>query len=139
MPRIRQLDVPSMFDDEDDQTKVESEKDRKEDLLMLVDDSNDELIPVSLNRATKHWISENGGLGCLVNFQEVLGDIAAMTGTEIAAIDDTLGIQVTGQHQVDVEDALGKLTRIEKPLVSRPLSQRHGDDPVADHCLLVPH
>jgi hypothetical protein len=107
-----------MFDDEDDQTKVESEKDRKEDRLTLVDDSNDELIPVSLNRATKHWISENGGLGCLANFQEVLGDIAAMTGTEIAAIDDTLGIQVTGQHQDDVEDALGKLTRVEKPLVS---------------------
>lgn len=118
MPRIRQLDVPSMFDDEDDQTKVESEKDRKEDLLTLVDDSNDELIPVSLNRATKHWISENGGLGCLADFQEVLGDIAAMTGTEISAIDNDLGIKVTGQQQGDIEDALGKLTRIEKPLVN---------------------
>lgn len=125
MPRIRQLDVPSIYD-EDDQAKVESEKDRKEGLLTLVDDSNDELIPVSLNRSTKYWISENGGPGCLANFQEVLSDIAAMTGTEITAIDDTLGIQVTGQHQIDVEDALGKLTRIEKPLVSRLLPQLNG-------------
>ena len=139
MPRIRQLDVPSVFNDENDQTKVESEKDRKEDLLTLVDDSSDELIPVSLNRVTKHWISENGGLGCLANFREVLGDIAAMTGTEISAIDDTLGIQVTGQRQVDVDDALEKLSRIEKPLVRQPLPQLNDDDPVADHCLLVPH
>jgi hypothetical protein len=139
MPRIHQLDIPSVFDDEDDQAKVESEKDCKEDLLTLVDDSNDELIPVSFNRATKHWISENGGLGCLANFQEVLGDIAAMTGTEISAIDDILGIQVTGRHEVDVDDALEKLSRIEKPLVSQPLPQLNGVVPVADHCLLVPH
>lgn len=138
MPRIRQLDVPSMLD-EDDQTKIESEKDRKENMLTLVDDSNDEPIPVSLNRATKHWTSETGGLGFFANFQEVLGDIAAMTGTEISAIDDTLGIQVTGQHQVDVDDALEKLSRIEKPLVSQPLPQLNDDNPVTDYYLLVPH
>lgn len=120
-----------MFDDEDDRTKAGSEKDRKEDLLTLVDDSNDELIPVSLSRTIKHWVSEEGGLGCLAHFHEVLEEIAAMTGTEIAVIDDINGIQVSGQNQVDVDDALAKLTRIEKPLVSE--LSLNPDDPVAYH------
>ena len=126
MPRIRQLDIPSMFDDEDDQTKSGLlEKDGKEDLLTLVDDSNEELIPVSLNRITKSWLSSNGGLGCFAsNFHEVLADIAAMTGTEISVVDEIHGIKVSGQNQGDVEDALAKLARIEKPLVSSYSSTR---------------
>ena len=109
-----------MFDDEDDQTKSGLvEKDGNEDLLTLVDDSNEELIPVSLNRITKPWLSSNGGLGCFAfNFHEVLADIAAMTGTEISVVDEINGIKVSGQNQGDVDDALAKLTRIEKPLVS---------------------
>lgn len=115
-----------MFDDEDDQTKSGLlEKDGKEDLLTLVDDSNEELIPVSLNRITKSWLSSNGGLGCFAsNFHEVLADIAAMTGTEISVVDEIHGIKVSGQNQGDVEDALAKLARIEKPLVSSYSSTR---------------
>lgn len=124
MPRIRQLDIP-MFNNEDGQVEVESERDRKEDLLTLVDDSNDELIPFSLNRAKKGWLSSTGGLGCFANFQEVLVDIAVMTGTEISIIDDIHGIQVSGQNQGDVDEALGKLTRIEKPLVSSCSMEMH--------------
>ena len=115
-----------MFDDEDDQTKSGLlEKDGKEDLLTLVDDSNEELIPVSLNRITKSWLSSNGGLGCFAsNFHEVLADIAAMTGTEISVVDEIHGIKVSGQNQGDVEDALAKLARTEKPLVSSYSSTR---------------
>lgn len=120
MPRIRQLDVPSLFDSGEEQNGVGLEKENhRQDLLTLVDDSNDELIPVSLSRAIKPWLSSNGGLGCFAyNFHEVLVDIAAVTGTDISVIDDTNGIQVSGQNQGDVDDALAKLTRIEKPLVS---------------------
>lgn len=109
-----------MFDDQEEQNGVSLEReDQREDLLTLVDDSNDELIPVSLSRVTRTWLSSSGGLGCFANdFHEVLVDIAAVTGTEISVIDDINGIQVSGQNQGDVDDALGKLARIEKPLVS---------------------
>lgn len=120
MPRIRQLDVPSVLDNGEEQNGVSLEKeDHRQDLLTLVDDSNDELIPVSLSRVTKTWLSSNGGLGCFAyNFHEVLVDIAAVTGTDISVIDDTNSIQISGQNQGDVDDAMAKLTRIEKPLVS---------------------
>lgn len=119
MPRIRQLDIPSVFDNgaEQDGADVETEG-HGQRLLTLVDDS-DELVPVSLSRVTKVWTSLNGGgLGCFAyGFHEVFVDIAAMTGTEISLIDDINGIQVSGRNQGDVDDALGKLTRIEQPLV----------------------
>ena len=118
MPRIRQLDLPSGFEPEAEQdgTSVDNE-DHEQRLRTLVDDS-DELVPISLNRVTKVWLSVQGGLGCFADgFQQVLVDVAAVTGTDIAVIDDINGIQVSGRNQGDVDDALGKLARVEQLLV----------------------
>ncbi|XHG03342.1 hypothetical protein AWENTII_006653 [Aspergillus wentii] len=117
MPRISQLEIPVIFDDEMSHIPVGVEKDQEGDLLALDDGSNEEFIPLSINHDTKYWLSSSGGLGCFsANFHEVLAEVATMTGTEISIIDDIKGIQVSGKNQGDVDDALAKLTRIEKPL-----------------------
>lgn len=129
MPRIRQLDIPSVFNNEaeQDETHVEKE-DHGKRLLPLIDDSDDELIPTSLNRVTKVWVSSKSGLGCFAcGFHELLIDIAAATGTDISVIDDINGIQISGRNLGDVDDALGKLTRIEQPLVCQILSCTHAE------------
>lgn len=118
MPRVRQLEVPSAFDDEVDFIP-ESTEQTNEALLALGDDSEEELVPNPMSDVTKSWLSQEGGLGCFaVGFQDILTEIARLTGTRISVIDDRRGIQVTGKAAGDVEDAMGKMTRIERPLVS---------------------
>lgn len=137
MPRIRQLDIPSVFNNEAEQDGTHVEKDdHGKRLLTLVDDSDDELIPTSLNRVTKVWVSSKGGLGCFAyGFHELLVDIAAVTGTDISVIDDINGIQVSGRNQGDFDDALGKLTRIEQPLVCQILSCTRAEANLISHLL----
>ncbi|KAE8386756.1 hypothetical protein BDV23DRAFT_137912 [Aspergillus alliaceus] len=116
MPRTRQLDMPIVLQDDGASA---TEEDKPEDLLALDNDSDEELIPHSYvkSRVTKLWLSPDGGIGCFsTGFREFLVEIAAVTGTNIAIIDDLKGIQVSGTSAGDVEDALAKLTRIEKPL-----------------------
>lgn len=86
----------------------------------MLDDSSDEEAGISSNdQCTKYWLSPTGGLGCFAgSFQDVLSEIAILTGTQISIEDDVKGIQVSGSNAADVDDALEKLTQIEKPLVS---------------------
>ncbi|PYI25721.1 hypothetical protein BP00DRAFT_408865 [Aspergillus indologenus CBS 114.80] len=84
-----------------------------------------ELIPTSSIHITKLWLSPNGGVGCFsFESRKLLASIADDTSTEITMLDDTKGIQVTGTSEVDVDDALAKLTRVERPLacVQRPIT-----------------
>jgi hypothetical protein len=120
MPRIRQLDIPVVFQDDAASATVTLDEDREGGLLALDIDSDEELIAPShpTTRVTEIWSSSYGGIGCFVTgFHGVLAEIAILTGTEITIIDDLKGIQVSGSSARDVDDALTKLTRIEKPLV----------------------
>ncbi|RAL09796.1 uncharacterized protein BO97DRAFT_310485, partial [Aspergillus homomorphus CBS 101889] len=80
-------------------------------------DEGYELIPTSTIHITKFWLSSRGGLGCYsFESRNILSSIAELTTTEITMLDDTQGIQVSGTSAVDVDDALAKLSRVEKPL-----------------------
>ncbi|KAL2009560.1 hypothetical protein VTN00DRAFT_5367 [Thermoascus crustaceus] len=118
IPRIRRLEVSSTVDAEGvDSGEATPEKKQREQLVLL-DDSSDEETPTSSNdQCTKYWLSPNGGLGCFAGtFHDVLSEIATLTGTQISIEDDVKGIQVSGSNATDVDDALEKLTQIEKPL-----------------------
>ncbi|PYH81680.1 hypothetical protein BO82DRAFT_392170 [Aspergillus uvarum CBS 121591] len=94
-----------------------------------------ELIPTSSIHITKLWLSANGGVGCFsFESRKLLASIADLTSTEIAMLDDIKGIQVTGTSEVDVDDALAKLTRVEKPLacVQRPITTNILESPEDD-------
>ncbi|OJJ98230.1 hypothetical protein ASPACDRAFT_122002 [Aspergillus aculeatus ATCC 16872] len=113
-PRIYQLDMTS---------SLQSLSNEDEMNLSLEDGC--ELIPTSSIHITKLWLSPNGGVGCFsFESRKLLASIADLTSTEITMLDDTNGIQVTGTSEVDVDDALAKLTRVEKPLacVHRPIT-----------------
>lgn len=122
-PRVRQLDVPAVLSDEGLPAMSSPEKHQGPNLLALEDDSDEDIVPYSRNHATKFWKSPNGGLGCFSsNFRDVLTGVAIATGTEISILDESQGIRVFGTTE-DVDDALMKLTQIEKPLVSRRAAQ----------------
>ncbi|KAE8417547.1 hypothetical protein BDV36DRAFT_175612 [Aspergillus pseudocaelatus] len=119
MPRTRQLDIPIMFQDDGASLPVATTEDSLGGLLALDIDSDEELIHHShlMTRVTKFWLSSHGGIGCFATgFREVLIEVAAVTGTEITLVDEVKGIQISGNSAGDVDDALAKLTRIEKPL-----------------------
>ncbi|KAJ1713690.1 hypothetical protein COH20_003366 [Aspergillus flavus] len=119
MPRTRQLDIPIMLQDEGASVPVATTEDSLGGLLALDVDSDEELIHHShlMTRVTKFWLSSHGGIGCFATgFHEVLTEVAAVTGTDITLIDEAKGIQISGNSAGDVDDALAKLTRIEKPL-----------------------
>ncbi|RAL03570.1 uncharacterized protein BO80DRAFT_401699 [Aspergillus ibericus CBS 121593] len=86
-------------------------------LLALEDDSDEELIPNPVALVTKFWLSPSGGVGCFSEnrFHDFITRIAGLTGTDIAVVEDRR-IQVTGKSPEDVDDALAKLSRIERPL-----------------------
>ncbi|PYH41209.1 uncharacterized protein BP01DRAFT_182604 [Aspergillus saccharolyticus JOP 1030-1] len=87
-------------------------------------DESCELIPTSIIHITKLWLSPNGGLGCYsFESKSILDSIADLTSTEITMRDDTKGIQVSGTSEGDVDEALAKLTRVERPLtcIQRPI------------------
>jgi hypothetical protein len=88
--------------------------------LLALDDDPATLIPHQMTRVTKFWLASAGGVGCFAanNYRDMLKDIAKGTGTEIIVPDDLKGIQVSGPCTNDVDDAMAKLSEIEKPLVS---------------------
>ncbi|KAF7594944.1 hypothetical protein BBP40_007752 [Aspergillus hancockii] len=117
MPRIRQLDIPVVF--QDGGVTASLDQNRDGELLALDIDSDEELITTShpTTRVTEIWLTLYGGIGCFATgFHGVLTKVAILTGTEITIIDDLKGIQVSGNSVRDVDDALAKLTRIEKSL-----------------------
>ncbi|KAE8346927.1 hypothetical protein BDV24DRAFT_157927 [Aspergillus arachidicola] len=119
MPRTRQLDIPIMLQDDGASVPVTTTEDSLGGLLALDVDTDEELIHHShlMTRVTKFWLSSNRGIGCFATgFHEVLTEVAAVTGTDITLIDEAKGIQISGNSAGDVDDALAKLTRIEKPL-----------------------
>ncbi|THC98518.1 hypothetical protein EYZ11_002026 [Aspergillus tanneri] len=119
VPQIRQLDIPSALQDDSNPVLDEHNESQEGDLLALDEDPNEELIPHSIDRVTKHWVSSDGGVGCFAaNFHDILSSIAIMTGTEIAVAEDLKGIQVSAKNSNDVDDALAKISRIEKSLSS---------------------
>lgn len=120
MPRTRQLNIPIMLRDDGASVPVATTEDSLGGLLALDIDSDVELIHQShlMTHVTKFWLSSHGGIGCFATgFHEVLTEIAAVTGTNITIIDEVKGIQISGSSAGDVDDAVAKLTRIEKPLV----------------------
>ncbi|OJJ71680.1 hypothetical protein ASPBRDRAFT_195842 [Aspergillus brasiliensis CBS 101740] len=119
MPRINQLDVSATMPIDEDPVASDSDKDDEKGLLALSDSSDQELIPNPAALVTKFWLSSTGGVGCFSDnrFEDFLSQIAAMTGTEACVVEGR-GVQVIGKSAEDVEDALVKLTRIEKPLSS---------------------
>jgi hypothetical protein len=88
--------------------------------LLALDDDSATLIPHQMTRVTKFWLASTGGVGCFAsnNYRDILKDIAKSTGTEITVPDDLKGIQVSGPCMDDVDDAMAKLSEVEKPLVS---------------------
>jgi hypothetical protein len=75
--------------------------------------------PLSVLLCT-HWITFALREGCVIR-----GRQRSYTSKQaIAIVDETQGIRVSGASE-DVEDALTKLSQIEKPLVSRLAAQNH--------------
>ncbi|PWY71089.1 hypothetical protein BO94DRAFT_539628 [Aspergillus sclerotioniger CBS 115572] len=113
MPRINQLDhSPKIQDDE----KPGSDQGDDGGLLALGDTSDEDLVPNPVV-VTKFWVSPTGGAGCFSEnrFHEFVAQVADLTGTAITLVEECK-VQVTGKSSEDVEDALVKLSRIERPL-----------------------
>ena len=118
MPRIHQLDVPLGLSDGDGTAMATADKHETGSLLDL-DDGSDEDCLISRNSVVKNWQSSTGGAGCFaVDFHGILGQIGKTTGTKLLVLPDPKGIEVSGRNDGDVNDALERLTRVEKPLVS---------------------
>lgn len=91
---------------------------------MPLDDGTEvNIIPLPVGLVTKTWACPAGGFGCFAaGFQDILAAIESFTGTMISIVDDLVGLKVSAATEADVDDALAKLTRIEKPLVSELMS-----------------
>lgn len=124
MPRVRRIEVSDIVDiDGIESHESTPEKNRRETLLEFENDSDQETVSVPNIRCTRYWLSANGGLGCFeCAFEDILAEVARLTGTDISVKDDIKRIQVSGNNEDDVDDALEKLSRIEKPLVSAKLA-----------------
>ncbi|KAJ9319330.1 hypothetical protein DTO271D3_99 [Paecilomyces variotii] len=118
VPRVRRIEVSDIVDiDGIESHESTPEKNRRETLLEFENDSDQETVSVPNIRCTRYWLSANGGLGCFeCAFEDILAEVARLTGTEISVKDDIKRIQVSGNNEDDVDDALEKLSRIEKPL-----------------------
>ncbi|PLB37174.1 uncharacterized protein BDW47DRAFT_126628 [Aspergillus candidus] len=135
MPRIHQLDVPLSLSDEDGSPMATADKHETGSLLDL-DDGSDEKCATFGNPVIKSWQSSAGGAGCFaVDFQEILGQIGDTTGTKLLVLPDPKGIEVSGRCEGGVNDALERLTRVEKPLLyyNSPLVAHVGISETGDH------
>ncbi|KAI9374383.1 hypothetical protein BJX61DRAFT_540831 [Aspergillus egyptiacus] len=114
-PRLRSLFLP--ISGLDRPIAMESLVIAENEGLLALDD--DELIPHPNAQVVKFWLASEGGVGCFAGgrYQDTLSDIAKATGTEISVVDAAKGIRISGKTATDVDDALEKLTRIEKPLL----------------------
>ncbi|KKK23914.1 hypothetical protein P175DRAFT_0469446 [Aspergillus ochraceoroseus IBT 24754] len=117
MPRVRLLELPTNFQDSSSPNPTQDIAGGQK-LLSIDDESDEDVAFYSVTRVTKFWLSSDGGIGCFASnsFQDMLLEIAKGTGTEISVINNLKGIQVSGKSANDVDDAMMKLTRIEKPL-----------------------
>jgi hypothetical protein len=98
-------------------------EEQQEELVSLDDGIDANVISLPLDVVTKTWACPTGGLGCFAtDFQDILAAIESFTGTKISVVDDIVGIKVSGGSEADVNDALAKLTQVERPLVSRLMS-----------------
>ncbi|PLN82738.1 hypothetical protein BDW42DRAFT_200279 [Aspergillus taichungensis] len=135
MPRIHQLDVPLGLSDEDGPPMATADKHETGSLLDL-DDGSDEDCVISMKPVVKNWQSSTGGAGCFaVDLQGILGQIGDFTGTKLLVLPDPKGIEVSGRSDGDVNDALERLTRVEKPLLycSNPMVAHMGISATGDH------
>lgn len=67
---------------------------------------------------TKVWESSVGDLGCLgMKHHQALRAISNVTGASLSVQEDARSIRVSGGDAGDVDDAVGKLDRIEASLV----------------------
>ncbi|KAL5336691.1 hypothetical protein BJX70DRAFT_409609 [Aspergillus crustosus] len=87
--------------------------------LLALDDGSEEYIPHPNKQVTKFWVSSDGAPGYFSSHkhQAMFNEIAKGTGTEITIVDECKGLQVAGRSESDVNDALEKLSQIEKPLL----------------------
>ncbi|KAL5357634.1 hypothetical protein BJX96DRAFT_172706 [Aspergillus floccosus] len=116
VPRIRQIEVPVAVVDDANQTLVNSEGQQGE-LVSLDDGIEANIVSPPVDLVTKTWACPKRGLGCFAaGFQDILAAIESFTGTKISVVDDIVGIKVSGGTDADVDDALAKLTQVEKPL-----------------------
>ncbi|KAL4872294.1 hypothetical protein BDV12DRAFT_153272 [Aspergillus spectabilis] len=115
-PRLRLMNLAAAV--RDTSSAVESPAVVEEGGLLALDDGSEEIVPHPLKQVVKFWLSSEGGVGRFAarNYQEFLDEIAKGTGTEVTIFDDLKGLQVAGRTESDVNDALAKLSRIEKPL-----------------------
>ncbi|KAL4786645.1 hypothetical protein BJX76DRAFT_355002 [Aspergillus varians] len=115
-PRLRVLDLPSVV--RDDSSVMDNAESGENGGLLALDDDSAKIIPHRLTQVTKFWLSSAGGIGCFAanKYYEMLNEVAKNTGTEIIAMDDLKGLRISGENESDVDDALWKLSRIEKPL-----------------------
>ncbi|PYI03873.1 hypothetical protein BO78DRAFT_451057 [Aspergillus sclerotiicarbonarius CBS 121057] len=114
MPRINRLDLSATIQDGEHPS---SDQGDEGGLLALEDNSDEDLVPNPAALVTRFWQSPSGGVGCFSenHFHDFVTRIAALTGTDIAVVEDRR-IQVTGKSSEDVDDALAKLSRVERPL-----------------------
>ncbi|RMJ26549.1 hypothetical protein PHISP_02596 [Aspergillus sp. HF37] len=132
-PRISQLDIATVLNDEGELIEATPEKDPAQKLLVVDSDSDEDVVRHSLTQATKHWVSCDGGLGCFTKAnREILWAISSVTGTTVTVSENMRSIKVSGRNTADVDDALAKLTRIEAPL-SVPRNARTAN------MVIVPH
>ncbi|KAL4803005.1 hypothetical protein BDV18DRAFT_166522 [Aspergillus unguis] len=115
-PRLRVLDLPSVV--RNHPSIVASVDKHQTEALLPLDDDTEKLIPHPRTKISKFWLSSTGGVGCFSRNanKEILGEVAYCTGTEINLVDDFKGIQVSGGSENDVDDALTRLSQIERPL-----------------------
>ncbi|EAU35220.1 predicted protein [Aspergillus terreus NIH2624] len=116
VPRIRQIEVPVAVVGDANQALMGPEE-QQEELVSLDDGIDANVISLPLDVVTKTWACPTGGLGCFAtDFQDILAAIESFTGTKISVVDDIVGIKVSGGSEADVNDALAKLTQVERPL-----------------------
>ncbi|KAL2834719.1 hypothetical protein BJY01DRAFT_80562 [Aspergillus pseudoustus] len=115
-PRIRLLALPSAV--RENTTDMEFSDTRQQEGLLVLDDDSTEFIPHQMTQVTKFWISSAGGIGCFGanDYMKMLQIVAKGTGTEVTIPTDLKAIRVSGRCADDVDEALSKLSEVEKPL-----------------------
>ncbi|KAL4902631.1 hypothetical protein BDW74DRAFT_158205 [Aspergillus multicolor] len=111
-PRIRLLDLPAALRDND--SVMDTPYANSTGGLLSFDDDPATVVPHSFTRYTKNWLGTEGGAVCFPH--ELLHELAKHTGTQIVSINGFESLQVSGRRDDDVNDALERLSAIEKPL-----------------------
>ncbi|KAL4890611.1 hypothetical protein BDV59DRAFT_92189 [Aspergillus ambiguus] len=116
VPRIHQVEVPVMVSEDPSHT-FPNPRDQRGELVAVEGGVEATVNPHVFGFVAKSWASLNGGLGCFAaGFRDILRDIGSLTETNIVAVDDIVGITVEGGNEDDVDDALAKITNVNKSL-----------------------